>query len=1115
MPSPHSLSTHPSSSSSTTNSTTSSTANNNPFLNLLHQQHLHQQLANPDCDCFNCLLPRYSCLNFGSCNNFTGLCDCPPGFGGPDCSKPVCGALPDGVNRPIREGPSCQCKEGWAGINCNVCTQDSVCDSMVPTGQNGTCYKNPVAVSENFEICKVTNPKINSMLELLGPNNTPEVTFNCNRTEASCSFQFWVGGVESFYCGLSGCNIKELSNPDPSIPTYQCQSVSCRCVPGELLCGKENSIDITEFLEQEIRGPGTFNCKYDSNCKFREPGMNDLINQVFGDDFISLDCKSGECLHISQVPGFTRPPPPSGAPAVIIISVSVLTLMLVTFGAVYAFARRKRSQLYNQLNADDEMDKLMDDHVPASLMFRDITYQIGNKEILYGIQGAVKPGEVMAIMGASGAGKSTFLDILARRNKTGTVSGEIYVNGKALADNEFKRIIGFVDQEDTLMGTLTVEETIMYSALLRLPRDMSFEAKRTRVRDTMMELGILRIANSRIGSPGSRGISGGEKRRVSIACELVTSPSIIFLDEPTSGLDSYNAYNVVECLVNLARNYNRTVVFTIHQPRSNIYALFDHLVLLSRGKMVYSGPAQTAVDHFAKLGFECPVGFNIADYLIDLTMYAERADVGDFDNDDDHDHDLDSSRPHQEESSSSESSPLVSTPVTTDPSPMGSQFPSPSQKTPRSPLNPTSIKSLQEQRLFTRKMRASIVSNHSLIATQTRRKRNSQSLGGGVDTERKIYFPSGSGSGSASGSGGKHTKNLSLDIPFSGNNTNQSGSVEAINAASTPHLQMLVDEYCHSETYKTLDAEIKRYCGEWDRFSSSALSNPSESSTVYGFKRASWFTQFRILSDRAFKNLYRNPYLLLMHYSLSICVALLCGFLYWRVSNDIAGFQNRMGCFFFICALFGFSCLTSLHVFAAERILFMRERANHYYAPFTYFLSKVIFDVIPLRVVPPFLMGVIIYHMVGLVPVTTIFLKFLLVLVMFNLTAASICLFTGIVIEDLSVANLLSILVMLFSMLFGGLLLNKDRIPEYLRWLKHLSFFNYALEALVVNELKDLQLAETKYGLVIDVPAAVILSTFGFNAQSYWTDVVKLSVMFTVFLVASFVCLQVFVRERR
>lgn len=141
----------------------------------------------------------------------------------------------------------------------------------------------------------------------------------------------------------------------------------------------------------------------------------------------------------------------------------------------------------------------------------------------------------MAVIGASGAGKSTLLDLLARKSKQGKIGGDILVNGKKVGDAEYRRVVGFVDQEDTLMPTLTVYETVLYSALLRLPREMSFADKKMRVLETMHELGILGIRDSRIGESGSRSISGGEKRRVSIACELVTSPSILYVDEPTSG----------------------------------------------------------------------------------------------------------------------------------------------------------------------------------------------------------------------------------------------------------------------------------------------------------------------------------------------------------------------------------------------------------------------------------------------------------------------------------------------------------------------------------------------------------------------------------------------------
>jgi ABC-type multidrug transport system ATPase subunit len=167
-----------------------------------------------------------------------------------------------------------------------------------------------------------------------------------------------------------------------------------------------------------------------------------------------------------------------------------------------------------------------------------VSYYLNGREILTDIQGAAHPGEVTAIMGASGAGKTTFLDILARKNKRGVAQGDFYVNGDKIGDSDFKSMIGFVDQEDTMLPTLTVHETILTSALLRLPKDMSRFAKEQRVVEVEKQLGIYHIKDQLIGSEEGRGrgVSGGEKRRVGIACELVTSPSILFLDEPTSGL---------------------------------------------------------------------------------------------------------------------------------------------------------------------------------------------------------------------------------------------------------------------------------------------------------------------------------------------------------------------------------------------------------------------------------------------------------------------------------------------------------------------------------------------------------------------------------------------------
>lgn len=167
------------------------------------------------------------------------------------------------------------------------------------------------------------------------------------------------------------------------------------------------------------------------------------------------------------------------------------------------YAGRARSGDFGGIRLpEDESAKLMTEHVPTSLHFSNISYTLGDRVILDNISGSVKPGQIMAIMGASGAGKSTFLDILARKNKRGAVGGTTLVNGREIADSDFKKVSGFVDQEDTLMSTLTVYETVLYSALLRLPREMSLAAKKYRTLETMNELGILGIKDSKIGESG-------------------------------------------------------------------------------------------------------------------------------------------------------------------------------------------------------------------------------------------------------------------------------------------------------------------------------------------------------------------------------------------------------------------------------------------------------------------------------------------------------------------------------------------------------------------------------------------------------------------------------------
>ncbi|KAG0210809.1 hypothetical protein BGX28_008945 [Mortierella sp. GBA30] len=1024
-------------------------------------------LANPllaptrpeDCPpCFNCLLDAFPCSHFAPCNQYDGRCVCPPGFAGDNCSVPVCGGLDDGKDRPHRDSKTCKCKDGWSGINCNVCESDNVCDSLVPTGKNGTCYKGGLTVYENFQQCDVTNRKI---LDTLGPDQPPAITFSCNQQNKTCDFQY-------------ECQFEQDIKYDDTKTTYRCKNIRCSCIPDRMLCGKDGSVNIDDFLDEEIRGPAEFVCTDDMKCTFEEPAMNEMIMTMFGDPAIYLSCHSGECLHYTQVPGFTRPPRPDYTLAIVLSIAGVFAFLIGLGVAVWYLAKKSAysGEGYISLR-DDEAVKLMAEHIPATLLFKDMSYTVGSKEVLRQVSGLVKPGQVMAIMGASGAGKTSLLDILARRHKSGAVHGNIYVNGKTVSHQEYKRVVGYVDQEDTLMPTLTVYETILYSALLRLPHDMSFDAKRFRVLETMSELGIHGIKDMRIGASGQRSISGGEKRRVSIACELVTSPSILFLDEPTSGLDAYNAYNVVECLVTLARNYNRTVVCTIHQPRSNIFALFDQLILMAKGHLVYSGETRNLNGHLRSLGHHCPEGYNMADYMLDLTMYNEKTSKYSNRSNSGITNGLPPSLINQDESegtNASNNAPALST-----------------NGSPSFTRAPSIIDdSLQWE---------------SELASREQRPR-------------------------ASGPNSARNRDTTIGIDPESARTSDSGTHHDLTPEGGPisadHLQSLVDGFKKSHILLDVEQQIDFAVQGNNRADDgtplppgSIHSSHSSVKAVSTYRRASWWSQFNILADRTLKNIYRDPMLMLSHYVMSIFLGLLCGALFYNVTNDIPGFQNRMGVFFFMCALFGFSCLSILPSFAHERILFVRERANGYYAPFTYFLSKVLFDIVPLRVIPPMLMGLIIYNMVGLVEGWTEFGKFFLVLVLFNLTASGVCLMIGIVFEEVGVANLMSSLVMLFSMLFGGLLLNKESIPEKLSWLQQLSFFNFAFEALLVNEITFLQLIQKEYGLEIDVPGAVILSTFGFNSGAFWKDVQNLGVMAGTFFLVALAWLHFKVNERR
>ncbi|KAG8378584.1 hypothetical protein BUALT_Bualt07G0000800 [Buddleja alternifolia] len=263
--------------------------------------------------------------------------------------------------------------------------------------------------------------------------------------------------------------------------------------------------------------------------------------------------------------------------------------------------------------------------VSARLAWKDLTVMVtlnngDTQNVLEKLSGYAEPGSFTALMGPSGSGKSTLLDALSGRLAANAfLSGTILLNGR-----KTKLSFGtaaYVTQDDNLIGTLTVRETILYSARLRLPDRMPWSEKRALVESTIIEMGLQDCADTVIGNWHLRGVSGGEKRRVSIAIEILMRPRLLFLDEPTSGLDSASAFFVTQTLRGLSRD-GRTVIASIHQPSSEVFELFDRLYLLSSGKTIYFGQAseayeaRTLLKFFAQAGFPCPALRNPSDHFL-------------------------------------------------------------------------------------------------------------------------------------------------------------------------------------------------------------------------------------------------------------------------------------------------------------------------------------------------------------------------------------------------------------------------------------------------------------------------------------------------------------------
>jgi len=255
----------------------------------------------------------------------------------------------------------------------------------------------------------------------------------------------------------------------------------------------------------------------------------------------------------------------------------------------------------------------------ADIQFTDLGLQLpGGKRVLHGVTGEFRAGRMCAIMGPSGAGKTTFMNTLCGKASYGRTTGSISVNGHLADVSEFRSVTGFVPQDDIVHQDLTVREQIEFSARLRNSADTAPQATQAVVDDVLNVMQVDHIQDEIVGSVERRGISGGQRKRVSIGLELAAQPTVLFLDEPTSGLDATSSLAVALSLKKMCE-LGMTSIMVIHQPRYSLFTLFDDVLLLGKGgQTVYLGPSLGAKPYFESLGFTMPSDENPADWFMDV-----------------------------------------------------------------------------------------------------------------------------------------------------------------------------------------------------------------------------------------------------------------------------------------------------------------------------------------------------------------------------------------------------------------------------------------------------------------------------------------------------------------
>ncbi|KAA0155188.1 hypothetical protein FNF29_01939 [Cafeteria roenbergensis] len=648
----------------------------------------------------------------------------------------------------------------------------------------------------------------------------------------------------------------------------------------------------------------------------------------------------------------------------------------------------------------------------------DVTDPAGNPlRILKGISGVACPGEVVALLGPSGAGKTTLLAALAGRTRIS--GGAVTVDGIAKHKGEGaataaerrkmpKQSVAFVTQEDTLLTQLTVFETLWYASAVRLPAHYSQEERLARVHDVIKRLGLAKVAHTQVGTVMSRGLSGGERKRLNVAQELLTDPPVLLADEPTSGLDHVAALSLVDVLADIAAA-GRTVVATVHQPSSRLFRRFTTCCVLAEGRLVYFGPASAIATYMESppVSRPCPAHYNIADHTLEVVQAIDPTDLG----------------------AAWEAAPKTS----------GGTY---------------------DVAAHVRALGADV--DEGSVAALDAAKTGAQDSGDKQASRAEAALSA----GAAGAEGDADAAETAEPGPADSASARGSPSAPAVvvgvvDPRDEPALGVPVKPLPRTSTASSASSDDDVVVGVSAavRKAEAALANTRPASAAppacmrsWGSDPrwpTSWCQQFFALTARALRTSKGSTLTWLM-LAQHMCITLVASIIWWQLRQGAGAIQDRLGILFFFVIYTGFTSLFgALTTFPAERSVLRRERQSGAYRLSAYYFAKCAAD-IPVSCVFPTLIACIVYWTVGLRADAGAFFGYIGTILLVSQVAQSLGVLVSASVLDFQRSITVSSVLMLGFMLTSGFY--STEIPAVLSWIKYIGFPTYGYSLMVFNE---------------------------------------------------------------